>query len=755
MLALNRLRHSFRNSSLRNKLTAIIMLTSAIVLLGASLAFVSNEFFIFRRNVALDLRAMAELVGINSTAGLLFQDARIARENMSALKAKPNIQCAHIFGKDGLLFASYFRHEKVPADFKPGLTVGDLYFIQRKPEVTGLAVSDQVFWEENRVEVFQHIYFQKEILGTVYISADLTELHNRLTWAAGITLAVMLLSMLLAFLLASRLQRLVTAPVFHLLDIMRQVSTEKNYQVRAHKNSDDELGTLIDGFNHMLGQIHDNNQELKDYRQHLEEKVEQRTVELAEARDQALAASKAKSIFLANMSHEIRTPMNAVLGYTQILRRDTELTAVQRNALKTIESSGNHLLGLIHDILDISKIEAGAVELRLEHFCLSALLEEISALFQLRCTQKKLHWQVQNQVAIPQPIYADQGKLRQILINLLGNAVKFTDNGSVTLSVERLTTPADGAQALYRFTVCDTGPGIAPAAQRSIFEPFQQEQAGLDKGGTGLGLAITRRQIELMQGRISVHSELGKGACFAVELPLQAGDRSQFPHAPAPILGKMRLRAGQSLHALVVDDIEENRSLLAHLLGDLGIQVALADSGAAALAMLRQQLPEVVFSDIRMPGMDGVELIQAIQAQWVTAMPVCIAISASPLRQQNQEVLDAGYQAFISKPFYFEAVYEALRQHLQVEFEPVLAADEQPVVAAEIDFTTLKLPPALYQQLLEAAEFNELTELEQLLVQLRSGEPAWQQFAEHCQQRLDQYDSSGIIALLESLADAQ
>jgi len=748
----------FRDSSIRNKLTTIIMLTSAVVLLLASLAFVGHELSAFRRSMENDLLTMADLVNINSSAGLLFGDSRTVQENINALKAKSNIQSAHIFTRNGLLFASYFRNQQIPKGFNKDLSLGSFYFAQRSSEQTGLTIRDNLFWEDDRVEVFKQIRFQKNILGTVYIRADLSELHNRLRWAAVITATVMLLSMLLAFVLASRLQGLVTHPIFHLLRIMQKVSQEKNYNYRALKTSNDELGRLIDGFNHMLMQIYTNNQELQDYRDHLEEKVERRTIELAEARDEALAASKAKSIFLANMSHEIRTPMNAVLGYTQILQRDTELSHGQRESLQIIERSGSHLLGLINDILDISKIEAGAAELRQEDFCLMSLLEDINGMFQLRCEQKNLHWQINCTLEQPHPIYADQGKLRQMLINLLSNAVKFTDSGSITLTVEQLFKATE-RDPYYCFSVCDTGPGIPQAAQQHIFEAFQQEQAGLDKGGTGLGLAITKHQVELMHGHIAVQSELGKGACFYFELPLQAGDFNTLMalSAQQQPLSKMRLCSGQSAVALVVDDIEDNRAVLVRMLQDIGIEVGIANSGKAALAHMRQCKPTVVFAHIRMPDMDGVQLMQAILSEWQTQAPVCIAISASPLLHHNQQVLDAGYADFISKPFYFEDVYEALQTHLNVEFERLDIAEKAPeTVVVNGNFSQIKLPKDLYARLVDAAEFNELTELEQLISELQAAKAKdWQALAQACQERLDNYDIEGITELLEGLTNAR
>jgi len=277
------------------------------------------------------------------------------------------------------------------------------------------------------------------------------------------TLAVLLGVLLIGIVLASRLQQVITRPIYHLLNIMEGVTHQNNYSLRAQKTTDDEVGQLVNGFNEMITQI-------DGYRHHLEDKVQERTIELVKARDQALAANKAKSAFIANVSHEIRTPLNAVLGYAQLLRRDTTLTAGQRDSLLVIEKSGTHLLGLINDILDVSKIEAGAMELRPENFLLNEFIEGLSGMFKLRCDQKSLNWRVENLLSKTQVlVYADQGKLRQILINLLGNAVKFTDQGEVVLRVFR-------EQEDSCFEVTDTGPGISQEALANIFKPFFQDK---------------------------------------------------------------------------------------------------------------------------------------------------------------------------------------------------------------------------------------------------------------------------------------
>jgi len=732
--------YAFRHIPIKNKLRIIILLTSAIVLLLASSIFVTNEILAFRRNMVADLLTLAELLGINSQAMLSFDGKEEAAENLAALKAKSNILFALLFSNDGRLFASYYREDIDRNQLPSYSNLNDYYFQVAQIPQSG---KDSYFFKDNHLDIFKKIIIDNEFLGTVYIQSDLTELHNRLFWVGLLIIVVMLASLLLAFVLASKLQEVITAPIYTLLKTMKIVSAEKNYSVRAKQLSHDELGHLIEGFNEMLRQIELRDRELGQYQDHLEEKVKQRTLELAEARDQALAANRAKSIFLANMSHEIRTPMNAVLGYAQILQRDMTLSKEQRGTLQIIQNSGHHLLGLINDILDISKIEAGAMEVRAENFYLHELIEGISDMFKIRCEQKQLIWRVENTLPEQVLVYADQGKLRQILINLLGNAVKFTETGEIILRLTRL------GKESYRFEVIDTGPGIPKESQEIIFEPFQQEQAGLDKGGTGLGLAITQRQVELMQGHLSLVSEVGKGTCFSVQLPLALGwgETQRKPH----LMKLSRLASHCQVSALVVDDVKENRYILSYILKDLGVEVREAVNGEEAVKAIFEKLPNIVFMDIRMPVMDGKQAVQTIRQAFSRGQLPCIAISASTWYHQTKEALEAGFNDFMSKPFHFEEVYHCLMKFLEVEFEPQDGFPSQPVELIAVDLTQMVLPRDLYTRLYEAAELNELTEIERLLAQMNQGDSRLQALANMLNDFLTNYDIESILRTLQQV----
>lgn len=741
--------HVFRNISIKSKISAIILLTSAMVLSLASGAFIAHELLTFRHRMVVDLITLAEIIGNNSSGGLIFDDNHVVNENIAALRAKSHIISAKIFKADGQLFANYYNnHSSIPLSKYEHLK--DYYFAHKKSQNDPLQqINDNYFFEHDYVEVYKKIVYDGEMIGTALIVSDLAEFYQRIELGMAIVVSVTLVSLLLAFILASRLQSVISAPIYRLLHTMKVVSQEKNYSIREKKMGNDELGSLVDGFNGMLSQIEARDRELNQYHYHLEEKVAQRTIELAEARDQALAANKAKSIFLANMSHEIRTPMNAVLGYAQILQRDTQLNKEQRNSLQIIENSGNHLLGLINDILDISKIEAGAMELRQENFYLNELVESIAAMFKVRCEQKHLEWRVSSSLNDKVLVYADQGKLRQILINLLGNAVKFTEKGEVTLGV----TPQSTLE-MYRIDIVDTGQGIPKADQKNIFEPFQQEKAGFDKGGTGLGLAITKRQVELMGGTLLVESEPGQGSCFSVILQLPEGSGDAVHHAERAQVS--HLAKDNYVHALIVDDVKENRDILSQMLRDIGAETREAVNGQDCLDKILEQRPDIVFMDIRMPVMDGMAAIAHIKQDQVFAeqkIP-CVAISASTLRHQMRPVLDAGFDDFISKPFRFEAVYECLAKYLDVKFEYQTQSNEaepEAELVADIDLSQVKLPIALYQRLLESAELSDLTEIENCLNELNQGDAGQHALATALKESLASYNMDNILETVQKV----
>ncbi|TXT41679.1 MAG: multi-sensor hybrid histidine kinase [Comamonadaceae bacterium] len=461
-----------------------------------------------------------------------------------------------------------------------------------------------------------------------------------------------------------------------------------------------------------ITELKHNEEELRRYKDHLEEEVQQRTTELVLARNAAETANHAKSVFLANMSHELRTPLNAILGFSNMMRNDPHLPPGLLQNVGIINRSGEHLLVLINDVLEMAKIEAGRVVLENAPFDLGAMVRDVTDMMNVRALEKGLRLMIDQSSCFPRYITGDEARLRQILINLLGNAIKFTQEGGVTV---RLGTQNNRITHLL-IEVEDSGIGISTEDQQRIFEPFVQLGQQGDGKGTGLGLTITRQFAQLMGGQLSLESVPGKGSLFRVELPLHEVAQADIAKPEVAGTGAVvgRVPGQPDYRILIIEDQLENQLLLVKLMELIGLPVRVADNGQQGVEMFQSWHPHLIWMDRHMPVMDGMEAMRQIRRLPGGTEVKIVAVTASAFKEQRSEMLAAGMDDFVRKPYRFNEIYESLAQQLGVQYiyEGVPATQETVALTAEM---LAVLPQALRQQLKAALESLENEQIEQVI----------------------------------------
>ncbi len=626
---------SFKNASIQTKLALLILFSTLFALVLAVGGFGLYEHNNFRNDMERQLSTLADTLGANSAASLAFDDPKTASAILSALQADPNIESACLYDIRGRIFATYRRTGTGKDSEMPALQAEGAYL------------------QPQSLTLFRTVSMKAEKTGTIAIVSDLSGFRSKMLEYLNIAGLVLMLATIISYMISANVLLTVIRPLRDLAAVATRISEEEDYSLRVDVDGSDEIGRVVASFNQMLERVQQRDVALQSANDDLELRVRLRTAEFEKARDLAEKASRAKSEFLANMSHEIRTPLNGIVGMTE-LALDTRLTAEQLEYLQTIRFSSDALLEVINDIMDFSKIEAGKLDLEQADFNLWNCLESTLKSLAVRSDEKRLELVCGIGADVPELVRGDSARLCQVVTNLIGNAIKFTQHGEVVLRVEREVSgesgTEDGGTCRLHFIVSDTGIGIAEDKREMIFQPFSQADTSTTRkyGGTGLGLTITTRLVHMMGGRIWLESEVGRGSQFHFTARFVKA-RSKEQEAPAS--ASLALRG---VKALVVDDNGTNRRILEGMFAHWGMKVRAVGNVDEALAELSSpcqgQPYELIVSDLHMPEKDGVDLLQAVRNDAKVAGVRIMMLTSGSSHEDVERCQALGVSIFLSKP---------------------------------------------------------------------------------------------------------
>lgn len=634
---------------LKYKLIAIILSASFAALLSYAAFVTIRNVNQFKEDLQSNVVTIARVTGNNLIAELSFRDKEAANETLKKLSSISYIKNAVIFDTEGWRLAEYKAADAAPLD--------PLDPLDQVEKQYGSGFKDDYFF------LYEQIIYNGKSYGNIFLKASTQHLNRKIMASISELLAVIVLLGIVLFVLSWRLQRYISDPILHLAESFKKVSTERDYSLKLQKVSADEIGALYDGFNEMMEQIHRRQQELKQHKDHLETMVEERTrelraknVQLTRAKETAENANRLKSEFLANMSHEIRTPMNAILGFTDILIED-ENNPEKHYYLETIKKSGGNLLKLINDILDFSKIEADRFEVSEVVFSPRKLIHHLEMMFSVKAQEKNLYFTINGLKDLPAYVLGDSHKLNQVLINILGNAFKFTHTGGVAMDCLY-----HGQNRTLEIKIKDTGIGISPEQQQIIFDPFRQADGSTTReyGGTGLGLAIASRMMKLLGGAIRLDSRLGQGAMFTITLPLPEAEPIE---TTTGITYRQEDESTRDKIIAVIEDNPQDRELIKTVLQKHRYQVIELTNLPDIVEQVVEHKVDLVILDIVMVGLGGFEINDLLKKDIRTAHIPVIVYSGS---DQVMKSLTSGIVDYIKKPIRQEEVLKRIYINLKL-----------------------------------------------------------------------------------------